>query len=389
MKRLLIATHLEPHFGGAGKYACTVARNAVERHGLDVTAVANCGDCFAGRGLDLETVSTHWEDRLVPSAKAIAQALVFLAHCRPSLVFVVHAGNGQMLNLVAGAWLLRLPVIGSHRGMIGPLMPQRRSTRHFGGLVPGIGLWHRKMVLGRRLLARCTTIALFSNRENVELGIQRMGYPRGKCRLIPNGVDTAQFHPDPDLRERTRAELGVSPSQTVIGSIGRFSHDKGQDLLVRAFAGSNQRKLGALLLFVGEGDGLPYCKDLAAELAMGEQVRFLPDQRDVVGLMNALDIFVLPSRMECFSNSMLEAMACAKPVIVSATGGALDAIEPGRNGLLWHPENVDELTEKIDSLMDVRHAAEMGAAGRQTVETAYTTEAVMEQTFQLVCELTR
>ncbi len=150
---------------------------------------------------------------------------------------------------------------------------------------------------------------------------------RAKLLVIPNGVDTGVFRPDPDRRARTRAELGLT-SEFVWLAAGRLMWKKDWPTLLRAFAAQH----GAVLLIAGEGPQEAELKKLAASLAI--DARFLGRVDDVPALMNAADAFALSSVVEGLPMVLLEAAASGLPAVASDAGGVREVLEGGEAGLV-------------------------------------------------------
>jgi len=384
MLRLLIAARVFQSVGGGiPKYVRAVARYAHMR-GMQVLALLSAADPFIETDVPVGVFREPITDSTGIRPASIMRKMSFLKKTHASVVFIAHAEKVLFLNLAIAAKLLGIPVVGSHQGMIRTLPPRSSPRRRILGFARGVGWWWRRIALPRRILAECTALALFNNRSNVPLGVSEIGYTLEQCCVIHGGVDTERFRADPLLRQAARSHLGVGPDRRIVGSIGRFSSDKGQDILIRAFATSRQRRLGALLLMMGAGDQLDSCKRLCRDLELESQVVFLPVRPDVEFIMNALDLFVLPSRSESFSNSMLEAMACARPVVVSAVGGGPDIIVDGKNGLLFKPEDEDALAARIDLAFESGSGEAMGAAARRTVESGFREDAIMQRTVKAI-----
>ncbi len=157
--------------------------------------------------------------------------------------------------------------------------------------------------------------------NNVQLG--RLGPYRGDARVIYN------WAPQRDARDLgdLRAELGLLPHQLLVGSLGRLNKAKGMDLLIAAFRAAAPRD--AVLAILGEGEELATLRRLAAGDA---RIRLLGYRTDVNAALQAMDLFVSPSREEAFPLAILEAMRAGLPLIATATQGPLEMLanQPAR-----------------------------------------------------------
>lgn len=155
-------------------------------------------------------------------------------------------------------------------------------------------------------------------------------------RVLHNGIDLDSFRFDPETRARMRSQLGIADGQVVVGHVGRFSHEKNHPRLLRAFhaflTGSSAAP-APMLLCVGDGEDRPAAERLMDELGISGQVRFLGVRSDVGALMQAMDVFVLPSRKEGLGIGGVEAQAAGLPCVFS-TGVPEEADVTGRCSFL-------------------------------------------------------
>lgn len=144
----------------------------------------------------------------------------------------------------------------------------------------------------------------------------RWMFPGQSVRLIRNGIDTAAFAFDPEKRRAMRRELGLG-SEPVVGHVGRLIGVKNHTFLLDAFALVCKEAPDAVLLLAGNGPLEEQLRDQAAGLGIAQNVRFLGVRADVPALMQAMDVFVLPSLFEGLGISAVEAQACGLPCLLS------------------------------------------------------------------------
>jgi glycosyltransferase involved in cell wall biosynthesis len=152
---------------------------------------------------------------------------------------------------------------------------------------------------------------------------------------------------------------------------------KGIDVLLRAFAQIRDREPQVRLVLAGDGPLRSRLEDLARSLGIGDRVEFLGRQEraQVADLLHGCRVFVLPSRSEPFGIVILEAMACAKPVVATSAGGIPEIIESGKNGILVEPENPKALAEAVmTALKDETLRLEIASNGYLTVQERFCSE---------------
>ncbi len=230
-----------------------------------------------------------------------------------------------------------------------------------------------KCRLAARMGSRVTAVGAASRRMVCELS----GIPEESVEVIPNGIDLDRFRPrapaDP-RRSALRDELAIGPDVLLVVHVAGLRPVKDQKTLLRAWrqvmeSRAQDSSLGSLLLIVGEGECRDELQRLAEELGITRAVRFLGQRRDLENLLPACDVFVLSSISEGLSFAILEAMACALPVVATRVGGNGELVEDEMTGILTPPQDAAALAVALVRLLD--HPGlrvSMGAVGRRFVE---------------------
>ena len=212
---------------------------------------------------------------------------------------------------------------------------------------------------------------------------QTVGVPSRKVTQIYNGVDSHKFHP----RNGARMALGppgfMGSDAIIIGSVGRLAPVKDFPTLIRAFHCLREQwpeqRHRLRLVIIGDGPARLECECLIAALGLGEKVWLAGDRSDIAELMRAMDLFVLPSRGEGISNTILEAMASGLPVIATAVGGNPELVAPGRTGTLIPPADPEQMAQALRaSVADPLRLAQEGRAAREAIEARFSMDAMVQ-----------
>jgi sugar transferase (PEP-CTERM/EpsH1 system associated) len=196
---------------------------------------------------------------------------------------------------------------------------------------------------------------------------ERVGIPRDQVTVIRNGVDLSRFVPV-DRHEARRA-IGLPPDTLVFGAVGRLVPVKNHALLLDAAAELASGGVACSIVIAGDGPLRGSLEDRVNALGLSDRVRLLGHRSDVEQVFAALDVFVLPSRSEGMSNTILEAMASGLPVVATNVGGADELVINGETGLLVPEGSAPALATALRTLAtDATRRRAMGRAGRLRIE---------------------
>jgi sugar transferase (PEP-CTERM/EpsH1 system associated) len=217
---------------------------------------------------------------------------------------------------------------------------------------------------------------------------RQVGVPGAHIRQIYNGVDDATFS-----TEGSRpADFPWTKDSLVIGTVGRLDPIKNQLRLVEAFArlaaGTLPCASRLRLLIVGGGPLRQLLAETVERLGLSDRVWLAGPRNDVAALMRSMDVFVLPSVNEGISNTILEAMAMARPVVAAAVGGNPELIVSGVTGELYDGDALENLPRVLAPLLtDYTRRQVMGAAARARVQQHFGLQSMVAGYLNLYDEL--
>jgi glycosyltransferase involved in cell wall biosynthesis len=201
--------------------------------------------------------------------------------------------------------------------------------------------------------------------------------PGERIELCYNGLVTTEFFP-----VETPRPGPILSASLVIGTVCVLRPEKALTLLQEAFALVRHLHPNMKLVFVGSGPQSASLQENAARLGITEANEFIPATHDVATWLRSMDIFVLPSYSEAFSNSLLEAMACGCSVVGSRVGGTPELIGSNEErGLLFRNGDVGDLALKLSKLIADRELRRsMGTRAAEFVRENLTIEIAAERT---------
>lgn len=216
------------------------------------------------------------------------------------------------------------------------------------------------------------------------------GNARERIHVVLNAIDVDAWQPGEGGAE-VRSELSLDATTPVVTTVCRLFPEKGPAELIRAVAAASIDLPDLTLLIVGVPNQPDYgdeLRALARALGVDGRVRFLGRRADVAALMDAADVFAMPSHEEPFGLVFVEAMAMRRPVVALADGGTVEVVEDGKSGLLSVWGDVDQLTANLMTLLqDPGRRASMGEYGRRCAEQRFTVQhmaARVAETYRLI-----
>lgn len=218
-----------------------------------------------------------------------------------------------------------------------------------------------------RLTARWCDRVIAVSAATARFVIETEGIPKAKVIVIPNGVDLNRFRPEDGAS--ARRALGIPPESFVLSCVGRLHEHKGHRDLFDALAIIRNRVRGLVCLIAGDGPARSHLEDRVRFLGLGSICRFLGSIDRIETIYSAADVSVLPSRFEGMPNTVLEAMAMARPVVATAVDGSVELVRPNETGILVPPGDVGALAAALlDLSRDSDRREMMGTRAREVAQ---------------------
>jgi len=250
--------------------------------------------------------------------------------------------------------------------------------RHYPDVVSRKRRLVNRLVLAH-LADRVNAVCEFSARSLAE----KDGFRRDRIEVIPNGIDLPKYAAETDI-PAARRRLGLDPSRKYIACVARFHPVKDHRTLLQAFATIAASRPDTDLLLVGDGVLRPDLEQLAGQLGLRNRVHFLGVRDDIADILRVVDVFTLTSVSEAASITLLEAMAAARPVIVTAVGGNPELVRDGVDGLLAPRGDAGAIAAALLRVLgDDGLARRLGSSGARRVAETYLLDRTVERYYAL------
>ena len=360
---LLLARALD--MGGSERQLTEIAK------GLDRSKFEPIAGCFQGEGVrELELADAgvsivNFPVRSFVSAGVISGASQFVRYIRANKIKVVHTFDYP-------STVFAVPLARFFTSAV--VVSSQRSHRD---LIPSN---YRKLVRMTDRLADAVVVNCEYVRRHL---VNDEHVPARRIELCYNGVDLETFHP---LDVPRPPELPADA--LVIGVVCVLRPEKGLSTLLNGFARVRSSCAGIKLAIVGSGPMLEPLQSEARALGIFEDCVFVPATQQVTTWLRAIDIFVLPSLSEAFSNSIMEAMACGCCTVASNVGGNPELVRNGETGLTFEAGDSEGLRVVLRTLIENEALRRrLAAAGAQFMTERFSTRASAERMAEIYTQL--
>ena len=208
------------------------------------------------------------------------------------------------------------------------------------------------------------------------------GIPAHRVVTVHEGIDLARVEvaPAANLHE----ELWLPHNAPIVGNVAALVPHKGQRHLIEAAAIVVKTVPDARFVLAGEGELRPALEKQIRDHHLEKHVFLTGFRPDVLSVHKAFDVFVMSSVTEGLGTSLLDAMACGKPIVATAAGGMPEVVDDGRTGLLVPPRDHQAMADAIVSLLtDERARQALGAAGAARVRERFSAERMVQDTLAI------
>jgi glycosyltransferase involved in cell wall biosynthesis len=208
------------------------------------------------------------------------------------------------------------------------------------------------------------------------------GVPAARAVTVHEGIDLGHIEAAPAAN--LHAELWLPHHAPIVGNVAALVPHKGQRHLIEAAAIVVKRVPDARFVIAGEGELRPALERQIKDHHLEKHVFLAGFRPDVVSVHKAFDIFVMSSVSEGLGTSLLDAMACGKPIVATTAGGMPEVVKDGQTGILVPPRDHEAMANAIIRLLsDAAARRAMGAAGEARARAYFSAERMVQDTFEV------
>lgn len=344
---------------GGQELAVLLHAQGLRKRGYDLTLVLEpdspIEDLARREGLPIEPLCMQkW---CYPAALLCVRSLI--RRLRPDIVHVNSSRDSWIATLAVRLVTPRVPVIRTRH--ISTPLNRNATTR-----------W-----LYRSLLDQVIVTGGELTRRGL---VERDGLDPARVAAFPIGIDVAYFRPGTPTRD-LREELGLPPSELLVGLISYLRSYKGHEYFIDAAARVVARRKGVTFLISGRGPEEARLRARIAEQGVEQRVRMLGYREDLLNVFHSLNVFVIPSvEGDTIPQVLMQALAVGLPVVSTTVGSIPDVVRNGETGFVVPPRDAVALADRISVLLDNPELrGQMGIAGRGLVERSYSLDRMLDE----------
>jgi glycosyltransferase involved in cell wall biosynthesis len=203
-------------------------------------------------------------------------------------------------------------------------------------------------------------------------------FPKQNCELIRSGVDFSSFKIEPLDKSQKKIELGLCPSDKIVGIVAGFKPPKGLHHFLEVARKVKDRSPRTKFLMVGDGELRDDLEAQVRRLQLDSAVRMVGWRRDVPELLQIFDVFLLTSHWEGLPRVLLEAMALGIPIVATNVGGISEIVQTGENGYLASLGNIEEMAQRVLQLLGNKDLRILMGQKSQTMVEPFSAQKMVE-----------
>jgi glycosyltransferase involved in cell wall biosynthesis len=372
-KKKILFCVTKGNFGGAQRYVYDLATN-LPKERFEIIVASGEGEILPGKLRD-EGIRTVRIEKLAREVSFLDEFSVF-----KELIRIIKTEKPDIIHLNSS----KIGGIGALAGRLVSLFsadinPKIIFTAH------NWAFNEKNRSLSARLfyyLSHWITILLchkvIAVSEKTKKGVSFLPFTQEKISVIYNGISAPHFA----SKGESRSLFGETRNRTVIFSISELNPNKGIDTALRGIAMlPHNMRVKILYVIAGSGEQNEMLSNLAKELGISDNVKFLGYVEEASRYIKGSDIFLLPSRNEAFPYVVLEAGSAGIPIIATSVGGVPEVVKDMQNGILIHPRNPKEVAEAILYLCDhPDKSREFAEEIKKTIFNFFSLQKMLEET---------
>jgi phosphatidylinositol alpha-1,6-mannosyltransferase len=367
---LFVALDFKPYPGGIAEFTHQIARN-LQRAGDHVLVFSKDME-HAGnfdRGCPYPVIRHHYDAQKLRGIGAFLKRYQAIAHSlslHQADLIISNAINSEPLICYLLAKLHRKPFCVFAYGREVNYPPERLQS-------------HRKAVRLKQAIkdyAWKKADQVFCISYFTQARVQDLGVPRSRTAILFPGASLPGESAQGEMTDTGPEYREIFENKRVVLTVGRLVEHKGMDMSIRAMASVVEQVPEILYVLAGDGPYRQTLEELAYDLGIQDYVLFLGQVSESrkQALYKSAEFFLMPNRelddgdVEGFGIVFLEANTYGKAVIAGRSGGVIDAVHDGLNGILVDPENVEEIAAAILRLLaDREFSLRLGQQGKERV----------------------
>lgn len=367
--RVLLLTDSDA-FAGTEQHILTLAQ-ALQTKSQQVYVGCPKGSPLAIRCLDFGLSTVEIEKNGAIDFRAVKDVIAFVKQNR---IDIVHVHNGRTALVARLAkWLYPTLNVVFTQHFIAPSSANRSGLLKFAST--GV---HSFIASG------ISHIICISAAVQDAINLRNDAYAMCSKSVIWNGIETSNLRvPSKEEIQDLRADLQIPPSAKVLLSASRLEPEKSIDLVVRAFAMICRDNPNVILVVAGSGSESPNLQNLATQLELTSNIRFVGFRTDVSSLMVMADAFIIASEAEPFGLSILESMALGTPVVAANSGGPKEIIDDGVTGFLFVPQDVKALQTTISRCLNPASGSDLIDLAKEVVNKKFSAAGMASKTLNV------